>query len=78
MFDVRADAARSAADAFAIDTVFATLADAASSNAIFDLAVPRRSDPRDPDAAAARRRRADPEAAGTGSRGSPRDPRMLS
>jgi predicted dehydrogenase len=41
LFDVREDAARSAADAFAIDTVFPTLADAAASRgAIFDLAVP--------------------------------------
>jgi predicted dehydrogenase len=41
LFDVRADAARSTADAFAIDTVFPTLADAAASrDAIFDLAVP--------------------------------------
>jgi len=41
LFDVRADAARSTADAFAIDTVFSTLADAAASRgAIFDLAVP--------------------------------------
>lgn len=41
LFDVRADAARSTADAFAIDTVFSTLADAAASrDAIFDVAVP--------------------------------------
>ena len=41
LFDVRQDSARSTADAFAIDTVFATLADAAATpEAIFDLAVP--------------------------------------
>ena len=41
LFDVRAEAARSTADAFAIDAVFGTLADAARSpDAIFDLAVP--------------------------------------
>jgi predicted dehydrogenase len=40
VFDVRVDAARSTADAFAIDTVFATLDAALSPDAIFDLAVP--------------------------------------
>ena len=41
LFDMRPDAARSTANAFAIDTVFATLADAAAApDAIFDLAVP--------------------------------------
>jgi predicted dehydrogenase len=41
LFDVRPDSARTTADAFAIDTVFPTLADAAASrDAIFDLAVP--------------------------------------
>jgi predicted dehydrogenase len=41
LFDVHDDAARSTADAFAIETVFPTLAAAAASgDAIFDLAVP--------------------------------------
>jgi predicted dehydrogenase len=41
VFDLRADAARSTADAFSIPTVFSTLADAASvAGAVFDLAVP--------------------------------------
>jgi predicted dehydrogenase len=41
LFDVNADTARSTAGAFAIDTVFPTLAAAAASrDAIFDLAVP--------------------------------------
>ena len=41
VFDVQPDAARSTADAFAIETVFPTLdAASASRDAIFDLAVP--------------------------------------
>ena len=47
LFDVRADAARSTADAFAIDTVFPTLADAAASrDARLRSRGPRRSDSR--------------------------------
>jgi predicted dehydrogenase len=40
VFDLNADAARSTAGAFAIGTVFPTLAAAAASGAVFDLAVP--------------------------------------
>jgi predicted dehydrogenase len=41
VFDVRADVAQSTADAFAVETVFPTLAAAAASrDAVFDLAVP--------------------------------------